>query len=216
VQKVQDSGGDTVYQHKKAPTRALDPKVANDVTLTLMPVAAWSNDPLSGGRPSAAKTGTEGIPGTTANSDAWMVGYTPQVSAAVWAGSGNSTKPIYNAGGGPEYGSDLPGRTWRLFMDTYLTGKPNMPMATKQLIAGGADTAPVPTPTTPTPTKTPTPTRTTGPTTTTPPPPVTSSTTQPPPTTPTPSPTCITPIIGNPACPTPTLTPTSTRSKPGG
>jgi membrane peptidoglycan carboxypeptidase len=193
-----------VYQHRAAGKQALDPKVANDVTLTLEPIAAWSNRPLDGGRVSAAKTGTEGIPGGTANSDAWMVGYTPQVSAVVWTGSGNSVTPIYNSYGGAEYGSDLPGRTWKLFMDTYLAGKPLLPMATKQMITGGKSTAATPTPThsttTPTPTKsTPTFSRSTG--FSTPPtssaPPVTSSN----PATPTtPAGTCTTSVL-TPTCP---------------
>ena len=75
----------------------MDPRVANDVTLSLEPIAAWSGDALAGGRPSAAKTGTEGIEfgkNRGGNSDAWMVGFTPQVSTAVWVGSGNATEPI--------------------------------------------------------------------------------------------------------------------------
>jgi membrane peptidoglycan carboxypeptidase len=143
VQSATDSRGNLVYKHKADPQQALDPKVANDVTLTLEPVAAWSNDPLAGGRTSAAKTGTEGIfndPNNN-NSDAWMVGFTPQVSAAVWTGSGNSTTPIYNAYGGQEYGADLPGKTWKLFMDTYLANKPDLPMPTKQMITNGKDLA---------------------------------------------------------------------------
>ena len=65
-----------------------------------------------------------GIDATNGNSDAWMVGYTPQVSAAVWVGSGDSTHAIVSASGGPEYGRDLPGRAWKAFMDTYLAGQP--------------------------------------------------------------------------------------------
>jgi membrane peptidoglycan carboxypeptidase len=93
--------------------------------------------PLSAGRPSAAKTGTEGIQVGKykgGNSDAWMVGYTPQVSAAVWVGSGNSTSPIVNSYGAPEYGRDMPGRTWQLFMNTYLAGKRALPLPTKQMV----------------------------------------------------------------------------------
>ena len=83
VQTATASDGEVVYQHKDighaAPSTR---KVANDVTMTLEPIAAWSGVPLADGRPSAAKTGTEGIQvGKHAggNSDAWMVGYTPQV-----------------------------------------------------------------------------------------------------------------------------------------
>ncbi|MDP9117692.1 MAG: penicillin-binding protein [Actinomycetota bacterium] len=156
VDKVTDSNGATVFEHKGTPQQVLDPKVANDVTLTLEPIAAYSNDPLANGRISAAKTGTEGILNSAQgnNSDAWMVGYTPQVSAAVWVGSGNATTPIYNASGQPEYGSDLPGQTWALFMNTYLANKPNMAMATTQMVTGGQNIAAPPPSPTPTPTKT--------------------------------------------------------------
>ena len=145
VQQVTDSRGAIVYQHRDPGVRSLDPKVANDVGVTLAPVASWSGVPLADGRPSAAKTGTEGIqsgPDTGQNSDAWLVGYTPQVSAAVWVGSGNSTTAITDAYGQPEYGRDLPGRTWKLFMDTYLAGTPQLSMPTTQQIVNGDNVEP--------------------------------------------------------------------------
>ena len=98
---------------------------------------------LAKGRPSAAKTGTVGIesgPGKGQNSDAWMVGFTPQVSTAVWVGSGDSSTPVYSASGGEEYGRDLPGRTWKAFMDEYLSGQPDQTLPTKQLILGNSAT----------------------------------------------------------------------------
>jgi membrane peptidoglycan carboxypeptidase len=140
VQQVTDSRGAIVYQHRDPGRRSLDPKVANDVGVTLAPIANWSGVPLADGRPSAAKTGTEGIqtgPASGQNSDAWLVGYTPQVSAAVWVGSGNSTTAIKDAYGQPEYGRDLPGRTWKLFMDDYLAGTPQQPISTTQQITVG-------------------------------------------------------------------------------
>jgi len=145
VQQVTDSRGAIVYQHRDPGVRSLDPKVANDVGVTLAPVASWSGVPLADGRPSAAKTGTEGIqsgPASGQNSDAWMFGYTPQVSAAVWVGSGNSTTAITDAYGQPEYGRDLPGRTWKLFMDTYLAGAPQLSMPTTQQIVNGDNVEP--------------------------------------------------------------------------
>ncbi|MCW2496680.1 transglycosylase domain-containing protein [Jatrophihabitans sp.] len=150
VQKATDSAGDVVYSHKKKSTRAINSRVANDVTISMEKVASSSGFALAGGRVSAAKTGTEGIyqDPKNNNSDAWTVGFTPQVSAAVWVGGGNSTIPIYNSAGGQEYGRDLPGRTWKLFMDTYLAKQPKEPMASKQMIGSGIDLA--------TPTSTPT------------------------------------------------------------
>ena len=149
VQEVTDAQGAIVYQHRGPGVRTLDPKVANDVGVTLAPIAGWSGVPLADGRPSAAKTGTEGIqtgPNSGQNSDAWMVGYTPQVSAAVWVGSGNSTAAIKDAYGQPEYGRDLPGRTWQLFMDSYLAGAPQQPVATTQQISVGDNQPDTPAP----------------------------------------------------------------------
>jgi membrane peptidoglycan carboxypeptidase len=137
VQKATASNGQVVYLHKDASSQAIDPKVANDVTLTLEPVAAFSGLPLANGRPNAAKTGTEGIeqgPDKGGNSSAWMVGYTPQVSLAVWVGSGNSTDAVYDYDGSNLYGRDIPGRTWQTFMDTYLAHKPQIAMARHQEI----------------------------------------------------------------------------------
>lgn len=192
VQKATSSDGEVVYTHKSDQTQAIDKRVANDVTLTLEPVASWSGVPLADGRMSAAKTGTEGIsPTSPNNSDAWMVGYTPQVSAAVWVGTGLS-RPIFNSAGAPEYGSDLPGRTWKLFMDTYLANQPKMQMATEQMIAANGEVPP-PTPTYTPPPVTPTPTTSTAKPTFTvtsgfPTPTPSSSTPKPTPTKPTPTP----------------------------
>jgi membrane peptidoglycan carboxypeptidase len=146
VQSATASDGGVVYQHQATPVGAIDPRVANDVTMTLKPIAKYSGDSLSNGRGSAAKTGTVGIgTKTTNNSDAWMVGFTPEVSTAVWVGTGYR-KPIYNAAGKPLYGSDLPGKTWKLFMDTYLKGQPNKKLASTQQI-GEDGMKPTPSPT---------------------------------------------------------------------
>jgi membrane peptidoglycan carboxypeptidase len=186
VKSAIGSDGGVVYRHKATTTRAVDSKVANDVTMTLEPIAGFSGVALANGRPSAAKTGTEGIQTGKhkgGNSDAWTVGFTPQVSTAVWVGSGDSTTPIYDASGGPEYGRDLPGKAWKIFMDTWLSGKPSEQLPDKQMIKtseSGSSSSPSPskTPTaskTPTPSHTPTPSRTPTPTHSSTPPPSTSS-----------------------------------------
>jgi len=152
VREAIASDGSPVYQHKASGSQAIDPKVANDVTLTMKPIAGFSDDSLDGGRESAAKTGTAGVsPKSTANSDAWMVGFTPQVSSAVWIGTG-LRKPIYDSDGNAMYGRELPGQIWKDFMDRYLNGKPNLALPTKQLIAANGGT--------PKPSSTPTPTKT--------------------------------------------------------
>jgi membrane peptidoglycan carboxypeptidase len=207
VQQVSDAQGHVLYEHKDTGKRAFDARVANDVTVTLKPVPGFSGVALDD-RESAAKTGTEGIesgPGEGRNSDAWMVGYTPQVSTAVWVGSGNSTQAIYNAEGRNEYGRDLPGKAWKAFMDSYLAGKPAASMASSQQIFNGQDayTPPPPTPTTTaTPTSTPSTSPSSAPTSRRPAP--TPSVTLPTPTTPS--------VTVTPTSTTPT--PTQTRSRP--
>ncbi len=141
VQKVTDSSGHVVFEHKDKAKRVLDKRVANDTTLAMEDVAAGSDIPLADGRPVAAKTGTVGIQDTPDASDGWTVGFTPQVSAASWVGS-DKVEPIYNANGRPEYGRDLAGNAWKRFMDGYLSGKPVQPLPTTQQIGQPQPSAP--------------------------------------------------------------------------
>ena len=84
----------------------IDKAVADNVTSAMQPIAGWSRGHnLAGGRPSAAKTGTNQLGDTDANRDAWMVGYTPSLSTAVWVGTTEGTKPLENKSGSPVYGS---------------------------------------------------------------------------------------------------------------
>jgi len=123
VARVLDSTGRVVYQHEDKPGQAIDSKVANDVTYTMEPVAAASDDPLADGRESASKTGTQQYLDTGGNSDAWMVGFTPKVSAAVWVGT-DKPQAMTTVQGNQVYGRTLPGQTWQRFMNNYLSGTP--------------------------------------------------------------------------------------------
>ena len=71
---------------------------------------------LADGRQVAGKTGT-----TENYGDAWFVGYTPQLVAAVWVGYPNSLRPMlteYN--GDPVAGGSLPALIWKSFMERAL------------------------------------------------------------------------------------------------
>jgi membrane peptidoglycan carboxypeptidase len=202
VQKVTDSAGNVLYQHADAGQRVLDPKVANDVTYSMEPVAGYSGVPLAGGRASAAKTGTQQFGETAYNSDAWMAGFTPQVSTAVWVGS-DQPGALKNANGNPLYGRGLPGNTWKAFMDAYLAGQQATALPNALQVQTAPPRPPVVTaaPTTPPPNRTP---PTTPAPTTTPPATQTHTPTPTPPPTPTRSPPTIScPIAG---CPTPSPT----------
>jgi membrane peptidoglycan carboxypeptidase len=115
----------------------------------MQPIAAYSRGHnLAGGRASAAKTGTNQLGDTDANRDAWMVGYTPSLSTAVWVGTTEGTKPLVNKSGGAVYGSGLPSDIWKSTMDGALAGTDNETFPKPTEIGGyaGPPVAPPPPP----------------------------------------------------------------------
>ena len=175
VRRVTDSQGNVLYDATRdspdRPTRVLDPRVANDVTYSMEPVARWSNDELADDRPSAAKTGTQQLGETEENQDAWMVGFTPQVSTAVWVGTDHN-EPLRTADNRIIFGAGLPGQTWKVFMDTWLADQPRLDLTDRTDIEGSRprftppSNTPVPSPTgSPQPSPTPSPTPSGSPTT---------------------------------------------------
>jgi membrane peptidoglycan carboxypeptidase len=122
--------------------QVIPPEVASDVTFAMEDVADYSKRSLDGDRPVASKTGTQGIDAVN-NSDAWMVGYTPSISTAVWMGT-QGVAPILNAQGKIIYGSGLPGAIWQEYMNTVLAGTPEEPLPSKPLIKGDPDKANAP------------------------------------------------------------------------
>jgi membrane peptidoglycan carboxypeptidase len=65
------------------------------------------------GRPAAGKTGT-----TSDFRDAWFVGYTPDLVAAVWLGNDDYTPMVES------YGGNVPARIWARFMKAALAHTP--------------------------------------------------------------------------------------------
>jgi penicillin-binding protein 1A len=63
------------------------------------------------GRPAAGKTGT-----TSSFRDAWFVGFTPDLVAAVWLGNDDYSRM------NESYGGNVPARIWARFMKAALTG----------------------------------------------------------------------------------------------
>jgi membrane peptidoglycan carboxypeptidase len=129
VQKVVNSDGQVLFdasQQDNSGEQKIPKAVADNVSAAMQPIAGWSNGHnLAGGRASAAKTGTNQLGDTGANRDAWMVGYTPSLSTAVWVGTTQGTKPLVNKSGGPVYGSGLPSNIWKSTMDGALKGTDN-------------------------------------------------------------------------------------------
>jgi membrane peptidoglycan carboxypeptidase len=212
VAQVADSSGTVLSRNDGSASaeQVVPGDVANDVTFALEGVAKYSKRSLAGDRPVASKTGTQGL-NDEDNSDAWMVGYTPSISTAVWMGNDSPSQPIVNDRGQIIYGSGLPGAIWQEFMNKALAGTPEESLPSKSIIKGDTGKG-VAAPTTQAPAPSSRAPRTTtdrAPATTTEAPPTTEPTTEAPPTTtepttPTPKkkpadPTCG--VRGLPTCP---------------
>ncbi|MCF8588981.1 transglycosylase domain-containing protein [Gordonia liuliyuniae] len=165
VQKVETSTGEVLFERDKDKgKRVISKAVADNVTAAMEPIAGYSNgnslsDPTLGARPSAAKTGTAQLGDTGENKDAWMVGYTPQLSTAVWVGTNKGTA-LRNYSGGTIYGSGLPAQIWKAQMDAALAGDPIEDFPEPESVGGQAGVPYVPPTNTYTPTETEGPTRT--------------------------------------------------------
>ena len=93
-------------------SRVLQPDQAARVTYCLQQVVqGGTGKDANFGIPEAGKTGT-----TTSNVDAWFVGYTPKLTAAVWMGYPDRNRSMDNVHGIQIQGGTLPAEMWRKFM----------------------------------------------------------------------------------------------------
>ncbi|GAA5056588.1 transglycosylase domain-containing protein [Streptomyces similanensis] len=107
-------------------TRAMSEKTADTVNSLLKGVIDSGTGQQAGlsDRDNAGKTGT-----TDERKNAWFVGYTPNLSGAVWVGSATQKVKMTDIRIGGVYhdlvyGADVPGPIWRDAMTGALTGKP--------------------------------------------------------------------------------------------
>ncbi len=155
VQKVVNAEGQVLFDatgKDEAGEQRIPKAVADNVTAAMQPIAGYSRGHnLAGGRASAAKTGTTQLGDTSSDKDAWMVGYTPSLSTAVWVGTTEGNVPLVTASGGAIYGSGLPSDIWKATMDGALKGTANETFPKPTAIGGysGVPAAPPPPPVTP-------------------------------------------------------------------
>ncbi len=114
--------GDEIYRSTAKTRRVLDQSTCDELTHVLGDVVR-TLAPLAKSRFGAGKTGTAQYRSGKDNSDAWMVGYTPQLSVSVWLGH-NKPAALRDKSGEPIEGSHLPATIWRGFMDTALADVP--------------------------------------------------------------------------------------------
>ena len=127
IERVADRQGRVLFEADKRAERVLAPHVARVATSVLSDVVAKGTGRAAGipRRPAAGKTGS-----TDSNVDAWFVGFTPELTTAVWMGSPQAQVPMYNVGGVPRvYGGTFPARVWGSYTAAVLAGRPTTPFA---------------------------------------------------------------------------------------
>jgi penicillin-binding protein 1C len=121
VIKIEKEGQMVKDFSKDEPIQAIEPEVAYQITSILSdnnaraPIFGTRSNLVLSDRPVAAKSGT-----TNNNRDGWVVGYTPQISTAVWVGNNEANKTMTKGADG----SVVAGPIWKRFMQEYLKGKP--------------------------------------------------------------------------------------------
>ncbi len=135
VRAVDDASGFPVYDAKaqypgknafNAEDAQNNRKIARNVTESLLPIPAYAQIPCAESRPCAGKTGTHECVNSTpapADCEAWMAGYTPEISTAVLVTT-DTREALRTKDGAAVEGSGLPGRIWQNFMNTHLSGRP--------------------------------------------------------------------------------------------
>lgn len=117
IETMKDNDGHLKYKPTIKHRRVFSAAAASDISWVLQTVARAPNQFIQPKREQANKTGTwQYGKSTTENSQAWTVGYIPQLAAAVWVGQQHGDKPIKTPWGDMMYGSELPGTIWADYM----------------------------------------------------------------------------------------------------
>ena len=111
--KVTDAHEKVIYTADTSKQRAYPEQYADVVNHVLQSVIAKGTGRAADiHRQAAGKTGT-----TQSNTDAWFVGYTPKIGAAVWMGYKDGTdRKMENVHGRSVTGGSFPATIWSRFM----------------------------------------------------------------------------------------------------
>ena len=126
IERIEGPSG-VIYQHQSSGTQVLTPEVAARTTSILEGVLVEGTARRSAlaGRVAAGKTGTQDN-----NTNAWFVGFTPELTTAVWVGHPDRYLPMedipeFSAVGVPRVqGGTFPAAIWKATMDAALVGVP--------------------------------------------------------------------------------------------
>ncbi|HUR76813.1 MAG TPA: penicillin-binding transpeptidase domain-containing protein, partial [Acidimicrobiales bacterium] len=128
IERVLDRHGKVLFRGSSKGEQAVSQQVARIAVSVLRTVVTSG----TGTRANPGKWPTFGKTGTTQDyTDAWFVGSTRQLSAAVWMGSPERNVPMRSVGSvGRVFGGTYPARIFSQFMKTAMQGRPalNFPL----------------------------------------------------------------------------------------
>jgi penicillin-binding protein 1A len=120
IKTVRLPGGELLEPRQEVNRDVVSPGNAYLLTQVLEEVIDRGTGTAAGiARPAAGKTGT-----TNDYADAWFVGYTPELVAAVWVGHPRGSVPMTSVHGIRVSGGTFPAMIWRSFMLEALAGAP--------------------------------------------------------------------------------------------
>jgi penicillin-binding protein 1A len=121
IDRVEDRDGKVLFRHASHPERV----VSSDVARLAADVLRRNVDGGTGtrarlpGREAGGKTGT-----ATDYADAWFVGFTRQLSTAIWMGAWQGKVPMRRVGGISVVGGSYPASMWGAYNRAYHEGLP--------------------------------------------------------------------------------------------
>ncbi len=120
IRSVELTGGDVLRPERRVVEGVVSPGNAYLLTQVMQEVIRRGTGVAADfGRPAAGKTGT-----TNDYADAWFVGYTPDLVAAVWVGHPAGAIPMTSVHGIRVSGGTFPALIWRNFMASALADEP--------------------------------------------------------------------------------------------
>ena len=121
IASIEDADEGVLFTAEVKPERALDQPVAETVAYALTQVVenGTGRSAQLGDRPVGGKTGT-----TEDHVDAWFMGFTRQISTALWMGYPEGGRTMERVRGIAVTGSSFPAQIWRAFMEKAVEGMP--------------------------------------------------------------------------------------------
>lgn len=116
IDRIEDASGKVLYQHQAQGTRVLGEDIACLAAQVLEQnvIRGTGTQAQIPDQPAGGKTGT-----TENFSDAWFIGFTPQLATSVWMGNPQERVEMRGVGGRNVTGGSFPAQAWGQFMTAY-------------------------------------------------------------------------------------------------